>query len=1143
MDKVKITINGKEYEVNSSMTILEACRSVGINDIPTLCHDERLKPYGSCFMCVVRVEGKPNLVPSCATPVADGMKIITDSEEIRSARKTALELLLSNHYADCIAPCKLTCPSNVDVQGYIAFIAAQQPHEAVRLIKETNPLPAICGRVCTRPCEDACRRNLVDERVGIDYLKRYASDKDEASGSPYHAPKPKEILDKKIAVVGAGPAGLTCAYYLAQKGYQVEIFEEKPSHGGMTRYGIPQYRLPADVIDTEVSRITELGVKIHYNKALERDFTLAELKKNYDAVFIGIGCQKNRPMGIEGEDTIEGFLSGIEFLENIERGNIKDIKGRVIVVGGGNTAIDCARSSVRLGADEVTILYRRTRKEMPAHDMEIEEAAKEGVKFEFLAAPVKAIADENGKLKALECIRMELGEPDASGRRRPVPIPGSEFQIECDWAIAAIGQIMDDSVIEKEPEELKPKLNRWRTFDVDPETGATNVEGVFAGGDDVTGPATVIEAIAAGKKAAYAIDKYIQTGKPEPMPWEFVSHKDLWNSPPPGEEFEHYEHIPKQKMPEAPVEERIKDFREVELGFTDEQAMIEASRCLECGCSSVYTCDLKRYATEYEADPENYVGEVKKYEVDNRHPFIRIDMNKCILCARCIRMCSDEVVGENVLGFVNRGFDTMMRPELQKPLLETSCISCGMCVATCPTGALESKTYTPKPGPWELDYVPTTCGYCSAGCELMVGKVADLLVQVDISQRGFACFNGRYGAGYVISDDRIKKPLVDGNRVSLDEALAAVEKALAGVDKSMVAVFVAPNLTCEEMSVAKDIAAAIGTNLIGSLEQVADFQTPGLEFSTANYDDIKNADVILLVDGDIKQTHPTIAFRINNAVYNGARLLYIGAKKTNYRRTAEVFLQVPEGGITPALWSLAAGEIETVAGKLEVDPQTLSAVAEALSGAEKPVIVYAAGGTEFAGEGDRALLGNIAAKFGAKVLFATGSANTFGAKAVFGDVSALRDAVKNRQISAIIALGDDPLGWKPKLFEGIPVIAAMDVLPTETTESARVVLPLATFEEIEGTYLSTDLMPRKLGKAFEPRSGYDNLTILSALCEKLGGTTKDYSSTNWLELVPQPKAEYPIKEEWAEIQPKAEPVPMTSRDRYVKNLKAEKLGK
>ena len=412
MPDIKATIDGKSVTVPEGTTILEAARKLGIEDIPTLCHDERLSPYGSCFLCVVEVEGRDNLLPSCASPLMENMVVKTDSEKIREARKAALELLVSNHYADCIAPCKIACPSSVDVQGYIALIAAGEYGKAVELVKETNPMVATCGRVCTRPCEDECRRNLVDERVGIDYLKRFASDMDEKSGAPYHS-EPGEKKSGKVAIVGAGPAGLSCAYYLAENGYHAEIYESKPDPGGMLRYGIPEYRLPKDeVLDVEVSRVTELGVDIHYEKTLGVDFTIGDLKKDFDAVFVGIGAQSNRPMGIEGEEDIEGFLSGVEFLERCQTDPCELLNGKVIVIGGGNTAIDCARTSLRKGAEEVVLSYRRSRKEMPALGLEVDAAEEEGVELNLLTNPVRAIAGQDGRLKAIELIKMALGEPD-----------------------------------------------------------------------------------------------------------------------------------------------------------------------------------------------------------------------------------------------------------------------------------------------------------------------------------------------------------------------------------------------------------------------------------------------------------------------------------------------------------------------------------------------------------------------------------------------------------------------------------------------------------------------------------------------------------------------------------------------------------
>ena len=313
--EIKVTINGKQYTASPGQTILEIIRAYDIDDIPTLCWDPKLPPYGSCYLCVVQVEGLEKLIPSCSSPAADGMVIYTNNDRIKQARKTALELLLSNHYADCLGPCTQTCPAGVDVQGYIALIAMGKNREAVKLIKEKNPLPLVCGRVCVRECEAACRRNNVDDPVGIDYLKRYASDIDiEDPWTPELPPK----NGKKVAVVGGGPAGLTCAYFLTIKGYAVTILERSPHLGGMLRYGIPEYRLPKGMLDREINWIINLGVDVKTNVKLGEDFTLEGLREQYDAVFLAMGAQKAKGMGLEGEDKTEGIVGGVEFLRQLQ---------------------------------------------------------------------------------------------------------------------------------------------------------------------------------------------------------------------------------------------------------------------------------------------------------------------------------------------------------------------------------------------------------------------------------------------------------------------------------------------------------------------------------------------------------------------------------------------------------------------------------------------------------------------------------------------------------------------------------------------------------------------------------------------------------------------------------------------------------
>ncbi len=394
MDLVKLEIDGKRIIADNSQTILEVARQHGIADIPTLCHDGQLEPFASCFVCVVKVKGARTLLPACSTKVQAGMVVETDTPEVRRARKASLELMLSNHYADCVGPCQLKCPAGIDIQGYIALAALGKYHDAIKLIKEANPLPAVCGRVCTRPCEvSGCRRNLLDEAVGIDYIKRYVADLDLGSAQPWR-PELAPANGKRVAVVGGGPAGLSAPTTWRSRGYAVTVFESLPEAGGMLRYGIPEYRLPKDVLDLEINQILELGVELSTNMTLGKDFTVASLKQDgYDAVFLGIGAWDTSKMRVENED-VAGVLPGIEFLREYGLRRAHQLPGRVLVVGGGNTAIDCARTSLRLGADEVRLLYRRTRKEMPANEVEIDDADHEGVKMDFLVAPVRVVVKD-----------------------------------------------------------------------------------------------------------------------------------------------------------------------------------------------------------------------------------------------------------------------------------------------------------------------------------------------------------------------------------------------------------------------------------------------------------------------------------------------------------------------------------------------------------------------------------------------------------------------------------------------------------------------------------------------------------------------------------------------------------------------------
>lgn len=689
MPKVAFTLNGKKVEVEAGTTILEAAEQQGFK-IPTLCYDSRLKPTAACRLCLVEVENARGPMPACTTPVTEGMVVHTETEDLSSMRRMALELLLSDHYGDCVAPCTLTCPAGIDIQGYIALIASGRYGEALAKIKETNPLPLVCGRVCPRFCEVECRRNRVDEPVAINSLKRFVADYDMNQTNQY-LPEPKTETGRRVAIIGGGPAGLTAAYYLGLDGHKVTIFEANPELGGMLRYGIPEYRLPKEILDKEIATITRLCHEVKLNTSLGKEFTIESLRKEgFEAIFIAIGAQANQKMGIEGED-LPGVLSGIGFLKDIAMDKKVSLGNKVAVIGGGNTAMDVARTALRLGVPDVTVVYRRSRAEMPANAEEIEQADEEGVHFKFLTAPVKAIS-KNKKVTAMECIEMQLGEPDSSGRRRPEPIKGSEFTMQIDNIIAAIGQTIDNPNLDR---DSQIEINKRKYISVNEETMVTSRPGVFSGGDCTSGPATAVEAIGAGRRAARMINKYLNGRPVVPDVKIYNCSKGKLEEIDPAD-YKDIERIPRTKQAVLEPDKRKKSFTEMEFTVPEETALKEAGRCLGCGCQAALDCRLRDLATEYQVDDTHYAGARRHLDINkDEHPFILRDQNKCIQCGRCIRIC-DEIEGLSVYGFVNRGFETRVEPTLGLPLSETNCNSCGLCVSTCPTGALTAKERLPK---------------------------------------------------------------------------------------------------------------------------------------------------------------------------------------------------------------------------------------------------------------------------------------------------------------------------------------------------------------------------------------------------------------------------------------------------------------
>ncbi len=519
----------------------------------------------------------------CATvcPVSLGSEFEQGLSKRKAAYKPYAQAIPGGYAIDKRdrSPCTNACPNEVNAHAYVALIAEGRYPEAMDVIMRNLPLPGVIGRICPHPCETACRRAGVDEAISICALKRFVADQVDIEKLPI----PKiEKRAEKVAVVGSGPAGLTAAYFLALDGYQVTIFEALPQAGGMLRVGIPDYRLPPAVLDKEIRAITRLGVEIKFNSALGKDFSIKSLMSDgYKAVYLAIGAHQSLVLNIPGEDAA-GVVHGVDLLRRANLGELKKLKGRVVVIGGGDVAIDAARSALRLGASQVTILYRRSAQEMPARANEVADALAEGIEVQYLCAPQQILTKDNQVL-GVQCVKMQLGEPDSSGRRRPVPIPGSEFIVETDLVVPAIGQTPASQFL-SEKEGIK--LSKWGTIETEEISYATNLPGVFAGGDAQTGPWVAIGAVAHGKEAAISISRYIKgedlktSREPLTLPQEnfLAIPKDTPKAP-------------RTHMATLDMKKRKAGFGEVELGLTEEQARAEASKCLNCmACCECLQC-------------------------------------------------------------------------------------------------------------------------------------------------------------------------------------------------------------------------------------------------------------------------------------------------------------------------------------------------------------------------------------------------------------------------------------------------------------------------------------------------------------------------------------------------------------------------
>lgn len=1092
----RVNIDGNELLAAPKQTIRDVAEANGI-DIPTLCHDPKLQNYASCGLCVVEVEGLPKLVRSCSTEISDGMIVNTNTPKVRESRKTTLELFLSNHSGDCKAPCTLGCPDQVDIQGYVGLTANGEFLEALKLIKQDLPLPACVGRVCPHPCQSACRRGLVEDAIQIAWIKRYVADLDLQSAHPY-VPEIAPSTGKKVAIVGGGPSGISAAYFLRRQGHAVVIFEANSEFGGMLHYGIPMYRLPKDIVAKEVDILRRMGVELRHNTRLGTDITMKYLRDNYDAVYLAVGAWKSSRMNIPGE-SLKSIYGGINFLTNFAR-NTPIRTGRTIaVLGGGNTAMDAARTSIRLGAEKVYLLYRRTKEEMPAIGVEIREAEEEGVEFRFLVNPVEFIGDENGRVCRIKLQHMQITEADAKGRRNVVPIENAYEYLDVDSVIMSIGQqtILDglDGV----------QANPHGQIQVDPNTFQTNLPGVFAGGDAIDNKLKIaIQAIADGKHAAKVMHSYLLG--------ELTAHKTPY--------FVVKDNMTYEKIGKPPVKDkahmahldpfiRINNFEEVVGGFTEDEATYEGNRCLECGCMDYHECDLFKRANQYAVRPERLAGEKVHLEVEQDHAHILRDPDKCILCGMCVRVCA-EVMDNEALGLVQRGFDTHVEPALGRRLSDTSCISCGQCVSICPVGALQEKRPIHKQVPLQPEVTNSACAGCGVGCNLNIETKGDMILRMqpvkeDKVSGGILCEKGRFDYENYQPKERLTQPMIrrDGKLipVSFDEAILQLARKAQSIqllyNQNALGIAISDMYTNEEMYLAKKLAFEIlKTDHIFSLgyHDSGLSETLGDDASTVRFEELEHSDLIMVVGGDIFRTHTIAALKMKRSVDVKHQLVTINTKATKLDEWATEVIRVPDqrAFLEEVVKALIDLNPECKTEGFEELKQHLQAVtvtdrarelALKYQHVKKAILVYNKECMSLAEQtllADMAILSTHIGLPRSGILQLKENVNSQGiADMGLGfDRSRELGMIESGVIKAMISFGEElPLEHIRKL----KFLAVQTATMTETAEQADVIIPAATLAESEGFVTSSERRVQPVRPCRKPLLGMTNFDIFKKI--------------------------------------------------------------
>ena len=1089
MEKLKLNIDGIEVAGHSGQTILEVAQENNIS-IPSFCYDKRLDTYGACGICVVEVEGTPKLARSCSTEIAEGMVIWTDTPRVRETRKVNLELLLSQHTGDCRPPCVLNCPAQTDCQGYVGLIANGEYAESLKLIKKNIPLAACIGRICPHPCEEACRRGLVDEPISILNLKRFAADIDLGNPAPY-LPPIAPATGKSVCVVGGGPGGLSCAYYLAEMGHKVTVFDAMPKMGGMLRYGIPEYRLPKEVVDKETALIEKMGVEFRNNIRVGSDRTFESLRRDFDAVVVAIGAWTSVPLRCPGAE-LDGVYGGIEFLRRVFANEHVLIGKSVAVVGGGNTAMDACRTAVRLGAEKVYIIYRRTKAEMPADEAEIAEAEEEGVVFKYLVTPLEIIG-KDGRAATLRLQKMRLGEPDASGRRRPEAVEGDEELLEADTVITALGQ----GIIPEGFEGIK--LTRGNTIVAGEQVFTTSEKGVYAVGDCINDGASIaIKAIGDAKKAAIAIDGYlsgIELGHKEPYR---VTREDMTEA-----DFADIKKEPRAHARHLSPGERKDMFLEMTEVFDEEKAKREASRCLECGCQDFFECKLISLSAKHDVDPARFKGDVPKIEIKDDHPFIMRDPNKCILCGLCVRMCS-EIIGSTALGFTERGFNTVVRPAFEDALSETSCISCGQCITVCPTGAMQEKNSVKKPIPLATKMTDSICGMCAVGCSTRVESCGTMLVKTTPAagrgiNGGVMCGHGRFGMNYFQKEGRLTTPLMRRRGelvpVSWRDAFVYTAKKMESLRArgEKTAVSIGHTYCLEDAGAVKNLAKLLGAEMFSYMNRVNGIaKVLGYDGSPNTLDEALGSGSIY-VFGDALLGNAVIISKLRKAVKNGIPVTVVTSGGGDYNLDCRV---VKTGNTTAFIKEVIKALIDTgcalkkahgfdelAASLAAVAPSDeAKSLAAGYKAAKKAMVMYALGELSEAAATELANMAVVSGHIGAP------RDGIFMLRQMSGSQILADYGIKDRQEAAQGAKGLMIFGEDADIkTDGLEFLMVQDTHLTPTAMKADVVFPLAVYPELDGTFVNTERRVQRCAKAIEPPMDYRTSEIAQSIAEILEG--------------------------------------------------------